>query len=61
MSDWPALQRRHFQAIADIIGELGDEGETFTLDAVARKFADKLRYTNPQFDRDRFLTACKVD
>lgn len=30
------------------------------LDALARDFADALRATNKQFNRDRFLRACGV-
>lgn len=58
------LEHRHFAEIARIIAGL-DGANALPLDAeskrrVAKHFASGLRYTNPRFDRDRFLRACGV-
>jgi hypothetical protein len=31
-----------------------------TLDALARELAERLKATNPQFNRDKFIRACGV-
>lgn len=49
------LQHRHYACIASIIRELAPVQRR---DVVALHFADQLRFTNPRFDRDRFLKAC---
>ena len=58
------FQARHFTFIANAIKEMCDDipgsPADFHRNRVARHFAKKLQATNPQFDRDRFLTACGV-
>lgn len=52
------MQHRNFTTIATIISELNlDKNVRFD---VARQFADRLAFTNPKFDRQRFLVACGV-
>ena len=51
------MQRRHYNFIAETIREIKDAG--YRAD-VAQHFADRLRYTNPNFNRARFLEACGV-
>lgn len=46
------LQHRHFATIAAILRDTGADSDT------CEAWADKLRYTNPRFDRARFLRAC---
>jgi hypothetical protein len=58
------MQHRHFATIATIIREI-DKGlipcsTNATRKFMAELFADELRYTNPRFDRARFLKACGV-
>jgi hypothetical protein len=51
------MQRRHFELIAEIIGkELDGEHR----EKAAYAFAYILPITNPGFDSQRFLKACKV-
>ena len=54
----------HFQLIADVLrycdNHLSDEQETQVVHWVAEMFAETLLSTNPRFDSDRFLAACKV-
>lgn len=52
------MQHRHFATIATIIREMGDSAIPVDLERVAEYFADRLRSTNPRFDRRRFLLAC---
>ena len=60
------MQHRHFATIATIIREstlLGNDA-TFSADErakVALLFAGRLRATNSNFDRRRFLLACGVE
>lgn len=57
----PTIQRRHYEAIARIIAEMDSSGDNHTVQVeVAKHFASELRYTNPNFNRDRFLKACGV-
>ena len=50
------MQHRHFATIAAIIREsVADDMQ----DEVARVFSNRLHETNPKFDADRFLKACK--
>lgn len=56
------MQHRHFATIATIIREM-DQGlipcsEAATRKFVAMQFAERLRATNSNFDRRRFLLAC---
>jgi hypothetical protein len=52
------LTRGHFQVIADAIATFETAYDTNT--ELAEHFADQLSRTNPNFDRERFLTACGV-
>lgn len=49
------LQHRHFAIIAGILKDQNADRET------AEDWADRLRGTNPRFDRRRFLVACGHD
>lgn len=58
------LQHRHFATIATIISRYNDaDASRFEnvadRDKIAEHFADNLARTNPKFDRERFLRACK--
>ena len=69
------LERRHFQFIAETIkeeiesaivnlpdGNISSTGIRITgLKDLAKSFADRLRSTNSNFKRERFLTACGVE
>lgn len=50
-----AMEHRHFAMIAGIIADMAPG---VVRARVARQFADKLHYSNPRFDRQRFLLAC---
>ena len=60
----PKMTRSHFQLIADTIKDFGNgEYHSFGVEyahCLAIEFANKLRVTNAQFNRDRFLRACGV-
>lgn len=49
------LQHRHFATIAAILRDLNAPTET------CEQWADRLRHTNPRFDRARFLRACAAN
>lgn len=49
------LQHRHFATIAAILRKLNADVET------CERWADELRFTNPNFNRARFLRACQED
>lgn len=51
------MQHRHFATIATIICEIDDDVAERRV--LAEAFADRLRYSNPKFDRDHFLRACQ--
>lgn len=53
----PIMQHRQFAAIAAIIARMPENMRKLT----AEIFASDLHYTNPNFDRARFLKACGVD
>lgn len=58
------MTRKDFQLVADVIARLSADfnngGEdTVSLSLVAEEMADALATTNPNFDRERFLKACK--
>lgn len=58
------MQRRHFELIAETIAELADGNHPLhgqDIRMIALRFANKLRATNPNFNRDRFLRACGVE
>lgn len=56
------MEHRHFATIATILREMPETMNGRTVinlrDDMAEYFADRLRYSNPRFDRDRFLRAC---
>lgn len=56
----PFFERRHYEAIADIIQSLVYTAGLTTCqqDHVARAFTQALARTNPHFKPDRFRTAC---
>lgn len=54
----PTMQRRHFELIARTISKLDDK---LIRTIVAHEFGAVLGQTNPQFDRDKFIDACKLD
>lgn len=47
------MTRKHFKAIAEIISSQPDVSIT-----LAEELASYFKSDNPNFDRDRFLTAC---
>lgn len=58
------MQHRHFATIATIIHKMDkvsnqEHGFIDIREDVADHFADWLASTNPKFDRERFLRACK--
>lgn len=59
------MQRRHFELIAETLKNTREtiQGEQHKVihDLYAKAFAQALRSTNPQFNRERFLKACGVD
>lgn len=59
------MEHRHFATIATFIRELDSGLIPCSTDAtrkhMAEYFANRLRSTNPRFDRRRFLLACGVD
>lgn len=50
------MQHRHFATVATIIREM--PADVYGPEQVAEIFAARLRSTNPNFDRERFLRAC---
>lgn len=55
----PLFQRRHFDFIADFIAGLGSVTE-FQRQGIALEVAEKLRDTNPRFDRERFIATATI-
>lgn len=51
------MTRKHFIMLAELVRDLPDG----TREDFARKMADQLCYTNPGFNRSRFLAACNVE
>ena len=51
------MSRKHFQAIADSISDIGDETARYV---AAQALADVLGRFNSRFDRFRFLRACNA-
>ncbi len=47
------------KVFADIVDDFG-QGEAVQPSLIAEELADALAKDNPQFDRERFLTACGV-
>lgn len=58
MSNAPKMTKAHFEFIASIIKRT-DDGATWTAEEIATHFADWLKETNPNFNRDTFLRACQ--
>lgn len=57
------MTRRDFELIAATLKAFRDDDDAFEAglyDSLARGFADRLKATNAQFNRDRFLRACGV-
>jgi hypothetical protein len=55
----PSMSRSHFQFIADTIASLTTSGLTpAQAKKVAEAFANRLGYTNAQFNRGKFIDAC---
>lgn len=56
------LQHRHFSFIAGVIAAMPIHPQLRELhkDICAASFADACARTNPKFDRERFLAACKL-
>jgi hypothetical protein len=55
------MTRKHYQQIADMIRQtylLNDGHESATLAHVAEEFAKIAKRDNPNFNADRFFTAC---
>lgn len=50
------LSRQHFNFIAETLKNLDIPKEIKV--KVSKEFADELRFTNPNFDKTRFLEAC---
>ncbi len=54
------MTKKHFIAIAAAIKELRNDGiTTISIDDMARAIAAVCASTNSQFDRARFLSACR--
>ncbi len=54
----PNMQHRHFAFIARTIANMPESVNRLT---VARQFAATLAMTNPNFDRARFIAACRPE
>jgi hypothetical protein len=65
------FSRRHYRLIAQVIADLSlsnDEHDDLGLielgvlrESIARQFADALKASNGNFDRVKFLNACKAE
>jgi hypothetical protein len=59
------MTKQDFELIADTIKQLSTVTCTFHGASchryLAERFADRLRQTNPRFNRQRFLSACGID
>lgn len=53
----PAMQHRHFAAVARVIADMDYLSDAHRWN-VADDFANMLTQSNPNFDRDRFMSAC---
>jgi hypothetical protein len=54
------MTRKDFELIAATIKAQRDVTPNLCVDLLARDFADVLKATNKQFNRDKFLRACGV-
>lgn len=56
---YPTLQRRHYEFIVDMFHSVyADVPEELARRAVAERWANILRHTNQNFQRDKFVNAC---
>lgn len=60
------MTRKDFEMVANVLRDARVSGaekspaEEALIDDIAAHFAQELSYTNPRFDRSRFLRACGV-
>ena len=54
---YASMEHRHYATIAAIIWGRFEDRETYSKEDIARAFAEELRGTNPNFNKDRFLKA----
>jgi hypothetical protein len=62
------MTRKNFKLIAEMlrasrpVGQLDqfDVTRQYAIDRIAEEFADALAKTNPRFDHDKFLAACRA-
>ena len=52
------MTRKDFVLIARVIRNSSEVIDEMALEALAENFANELSGTNPNFNRDRFLSAC---
>lgn len=59
----PLFQHRHFAVIAAVIADMPKHAASLRAqrESCANAFADRLAATNPNFDRSRFIAACKLE
>jgi len=57
----PSMSRRHFKFIAETIRDTARDlaMSDQDIERIARHFARSLRSTNVNFDKDKFIEACK--
>lgn len=53
------MNRKDFNLIAATLGEFRGMGADELLDEMAETFANKLAFTNAQFDHERFINATR--
>lgn len=57
------MTRRDFEMIAEVLRESrpgpGYNVALLSWELISVRFADRLQHTNPAFDRERFLRACR--
>lgn len=55
------MTRRDYELIARVLARARGPGGLYSedVDTLARDMADALASTNPRFDRERFLAACR--
>jgi len=51
---------KHFQALATLVRWWGSQDAPLSVDIIANDLATFCQSHNPGFDRERFLTACKL-
>lgn len=55
------LSRKHYQEIAEILGQYLGQGEELGAGWLIGNFADFLAADNPRFDRDQFIEAVRAE